>query len=256
MRPGGRISCIAFGNLRIDAAVSEEVLRVIAPLGLDAALQAIAEREHAGAEQLRQRELALAQARYEADRAYRQYNAAEPENRLVVGDLEKRWNERLAEMARLEEELRIARERQPPAITEAQRSEIVELAADLPRLWTHPSASAATRKRILRAMLEEIIVTVEPGQLLLKLHCKGGDHTALQVAKNRTGQSRWTTNVETEQLIRDLARLGPDRSIASILNRLGVHTAKGLSRTQARVGESGRILARQSSHCRSSRPSP
>jgi Recombinase zinc beta ribbon domain len=71
---GARTSCIAFGNLRIDAAVSEEILRVIAPLGLDAALQAIAEREHAGTEQMRQRDLALAQARYEADRAYRQYN--------------------------------------------------------------------------------------------------------------------------------------------------------------------------------------
>jgi excisionase family DNA binding protein len=184
---------------------------------------------------MRQRELALAQARYEADRAHRQYNAVEPENRLVVGDLEKRWNERLEEVARLEEELRIACEQQPPAITEAQRSEILDLAVDLPRLWNHPSASAATRKRILRAVLEEIIVMVEPGQLRLKLHWRGGDHTALQVTKNRTGQTRWTTSVETEQLICDLARLGPDRNIASILNRLGVHTAKGLSWTQERV---------------------
>jgi excisionase family DNA binding protein len=232
---GARNRCIAFGNLRIDAAVSEEVLRVIAPLGLDAALQAIAEREHAGTEQFRHRELALVQARYEADRAYRQYNAVEPENRLVVGDLAKRWNERLAEVARLQEELRIAREQQQPAITESQRSEILELAADLPRLWNHPSASAETRKRILRAVLEEIIVAVEPGRLLLKLHWKGADHTALQVAKNRVGQTRWTTDVETKELIRDLARLEPDRSIASILNRLRVHTAKGLSWTQDRV---------------------
>jgi excisionase family DNA binding protein len=232
---GGRNSCIAFGNLRIDAAVSQEVLRVIAPLGLDAALQAIAEREHAGTEQLRHRELALVQARYEADRAYRQFNAVEPENRLVVGDLEKRWNERLAEVARFQEELRIAREQQQSAITESQRTEILELAANLPRLWNHPSASAATRKRILRAELEEIIVAVEPGRLLLKLHWKGGDHTALQVAKNRVGQTRWTTDVKTEELIRDLARLEPDRSIASILNRLGVHTAKGLSWTLERV---------------------
>jgi len=84
-------------------------------------------------------------------------------------------------------------------------------------------------------VLEEIIVTVAPGQLLVKPHWKGDDHTALQVAKNRTRRTRWTTSVETERLIRDLARLRPDRSIASILNRLGVHTAKGLSWTQERV---------------------
>jgi hypothetical protein len=87
----------------------------------------------------------------------------------------------------------------------------------------------------LRAVLEEIIVTAEPGRLLLKLHWKGGDHTALQVAKNRNGQTRWTTSAGTEQLIRDLARVGPDRSIAAILNRLGVHTATGLTWTQGRV---------------------
>jgi excisionase family DNA binding protein len=111
----------------------------------------------------------------------------------------------------------------------------LELATDLPRVWNHPSASAATRKRILRAVLEEIIVTVESGRLLLKLHWKGGDHTALQVAKNRVGQTRWTTTTETEQLIRDLARVGPDRSIAAILNRLAVHTATGLTWTEERV---------------------
>jgi excisionase family DNA binding protein len=221
--------------LRIDAAVSAEVLRVIAPLGLDAAIQTIAIRERCGTEQLRQRELALQQARYKAARAHRQYDACDPENRLVVSDLERRWNERLSEVARLEEELRIARDQQPPAITEVQRARILELATDLPHLWNHPSASAATRKRILRALLEEIIVTVESGRLLLKLHWNGGDHTALQVAKNRVGRTRWTTSSETEQLIRDLARVGPDRSIASILNRLGVHTATGLTWTEGRV---------------------
>jgi excisionase family DNA binding protein len=232
---GQRTPCIAFGNLRIDAAVSAEVLRVIAPLGLEAALDAIAERDHAGLERLRQQELALQQARFEAARAHRQYNAVDPENRLVAADLERRWNARLAEVARLEGELCAAADQQPPALTEVGRSEILALAADLPRLWNHPAASAATRKRILRTILEEIMVTAELGRLRLKLHWKGGDHTVLEVLKNRTGQTRWTTSAATEQLIRDLARVGPDGSIASILNRLGVRTAKGLTWTQARV---------------------
>lgn len=232
---GRRTNCIAFGNMRIDAAVSSEVLRVIAPFGLDASLQAISDRERVGRERLQQIELALEQARYEAARAHRQYDAVDPANRLVAGDLERRWNERLAELARLEQELNIARESQPPAITEAERSEILALGTDLQRLWAHPAATAVTRKRILRAVLEEIVVTVEPGRLHLKLHWKGGDHTALAVVKNRAGQHRWTTSSATEQLIRDLARLLPDGSIASVLNRLGVRTAKGHTWTQQRV---------------------
>jgi DNA invertase Pin-like site-specific DNA recombinase len=233
---GRRIKCIAFGNMRIDAAVSAEVLRVIAPLGLEAALEAIADHERAGTEVLRQKELAMQQARYEADRAHRQYDAVDPTNRLVAGDLERRWNDRLADVARLEDELRVLQESRPSAITDADRAEISALGAELPRLWNHPAASAATRKRILRTVLEEIVVTTEPGRLLLKLHWKGGDHTALAVVKTSTGQHRWKTSAATERLICDLARVVPDPSIACILNRLGVRTSKGNTWTQQRVG--------------------
>jgi hypothetical protein len=104
--------------MRIDAAVSAEVLSLVAPLGLEAALQAITDRERDGTQRLRQIELALEQARYEAARSQRQYNTVDPENRLVAGDLERRWNERLTEVARLEEELRLVREKLPAALTE------------------------------------------------------------------------------------------------------------------------------------------
>src|ERR1700739_1732007 len=104
---GRRTKCSSFGNMRIDAAVSAEVLSLIAPLGREAALQAITDREREGAQRLGQIELALEHARYEAARSHRQYDAVDPENRLVAGDLERRWNERLAEVARLEEELRL-----------------------------------------------------------------------------------------------------------------------------------------------------
>ncbi len=232
---GRRTKCIAFGNMRIDAAVSAEVLSLIAPLGLEAALQAIADRERDGTQRLRQIELTLEQARYEAARSHRQYDAVDPENRLVAGDLERRWNERLAEVARLEEEIRVVREDLPAAIVETERAEILALGTDVARLWNQPAASIAIRKRILRTVLEEIIVTVAPGQLLLKMHWKGGDHTTLEVVKNRVGQHRWKTDTATEQLICDLARLLPDGNIASVLNRLRIRTAKGHTWTQQRV---------------------
>lgn len=231
----GRKKCISFGNFRIDAAVSAEVLALIAPLGLDAALQAIADRDRAGTERLQQIELALEQARFEAARAHRQYDAVDPENRLVVGDLERRWNERLKEVARLEDELRAANGGQPPAITATERAELLALATDLPRLWNDPRGSLATRKRVVRAVLEEIVVCGEPGKLRLKLHWKGGDHTTLDVVKSRRGEHRWKTAATTEELLRDLARVLPDGKIASVLNRLGIRTAKDNTWTQERV---------------------
>ena len=227
--------CIAFSNMRVDAAVAGEVLRAISPLGIEAALQLIADRQRADEERLRQSELALEQARYEVTYARRQYDAVDPDNRLVAGELERRWNERLAAVARLEEQLQSLRNEPPPALRDDERATLLALADDLPRLWNHPAASSETRKRILRAVLHEIIVTVGADRLCLVLHWQGDDHTRLEVAKNRTGQNRWKTDVETVQLIRELARMLPDHSIAPVLNRLGIRSAKGQGWTQLRV---------------------
>jgi excisionase family DNA binding protein len=228
-------TCLAFSNMRIDAAVSAEVLRAISPLGLDAALHLIADRERAGTERLRQSELALQQARYEETHARRQYDAIDPDNRLVASELERRWNDRLAAVARLEEQIRHLRDEQPRALDDNERATLLALADDLPRVWNHPAASAEIRKRILRAVLEEIVVTIEGNRLCLVLHWQGGDHTRLEVLKNRSGQNRFKTDMETVQLVRELARLLPDHSIAPVLNRLGIRSARGHGWTQLSV---------------------
>jgi excisionase family DNA binding protein len=221
--------------MRIDTAVSAEVLRLLSPLALDAALEAIDDRQQKSTALLGQTELMLQHAQYEADRARRQYDAIDPENRLVAGELERRWNERLENVARFEKQLQARRAEIAPTLDPTERTELLALATDLPRLWNHPAASMSTRKRLLRTLLEEIVVCVEPGRLLLKLHWKGGDHTALEVPKNRWGQHRWKTSDVTVELIRDLARLLPDERIASLLNRLGVRSAKGNTWTLLRV---------------------
>ena len=87
----------------------------------------------------------------------------------------------------------------------------------------------------MRTVLKEIIVTAETGRLHLVLHWQGGDHTRLEVLKNRSGQNRYKTDVATEQLVRELARLLPDHSIAPVLNRLGIRSARGQTWTQLRV---------------------
>ncbi|HTV66018.1 MAG TPA: recombinase family protein [Bryocella sp.] len=228
--------CITFGNMRVDAAVSAEVLRAISPLATEAALAAIAEHERVGFERIAHLELALEQARFEAARAGRQYNTVEPENRIVASELERRWNERLGEVARLEGEIQSAYEMQPKAsVSETERAVLMALAEDLPRAWNHPAATAETRKRILRAVLEEVVVQSEAGRLRLKLHWKGGEHTSLEVAKSRAGEHRWKTSPATEHLIEELARHLPDASIAAVLNRLGMRSAKGHTWTQLRV---------------------
>ena len=227
--------CISFGALRVDEAVSREVLSVLGPLGMPAALRAI--ERHAGDvhAKRRQLELALEQARFEAARAQRQFDAVDPGNRLVAAELERRWNERLAEVSRREAELGALQAETGARLTPQQQEDLLALGAELPRAWSHPSAGNEVRKRILRCVIREIVARVAEARIDLVIHWQGGDHTELTVAKNRVGQHRWTTNVEIQTLITQLARQLNDGSIASLLNRLGHRTAKGHTWTQMRV---------------------
>lgn len=112
------------------------------------------------------------------------------------------------------------------------------LGADLELAWSHPAATAATRKRILRAALNEIVVRKEGPVINLVLHWKGGDHTALQIKLrlNAAGRHHWPPPPEdTIALVRELARLMPDRQIARLLNRSGKSTGYGNGWTEQRV---------------------
>ena len=227
--------CISFGSLRVDQAVGGEIIRLLKPLGIEAALAAIETRKSEAAEKRRQSELALKQARYEAALARRQYDAVDPDNRLVVSELERRWNEKLTAMRQLEEELETIERERPLVLDDHERHRLLQLGTDLQAAWSHPAATMATRKRIVRAVLHEIVVRIESGFVEMVLHWRGGDHTALKVKKNTTGKHRWTVAEDTETLVRELARLMPDRAIASVLNRAGKRTGRNNGWTQSRV---------------------
>jgi DNA invertase Pin-like site-specific DNA recombinase len=231
----GTERCISFGGLRADDAVGREVLRVLKPLGIGAALKALEAQTSATSAARRQLELELQQARFSAAHARRQYDAVDPANRLVAGELERRWNEALQATHRIEGEIAALQASEPEPLGEKERQRLMQLGADLELAWSHPAATAATRKRILRTALSEIVVRVEGDHIEMVLHWQGGDHTALKLRRNGVGKHRWTIPEDTLSLIRELARLMPDQQIAQLLNRAGRPTGRGNGWTVARV---------------------
>lgn len=228
------IGCIGFGSIRIDRAVSAEVLRVVSPAGVTAALAAIDQHRDHNADK-RQVELALQQASYQAGLARRQYDTVDPDNRLVASELERRWNERLLVAQNLEDQLTALDAHAPRELNTAERARLLALGQDLPAAWNHPAASDEIKKRILRAVIEEIVVRAEGDKLKCLIHWKGGEHTAIEVARMRSGHTRWLTDEDTTRIITELARLLPDKTIAAHLNRMGRRTAKGHTWTGYRV---------------------
>jgi excisionase family DNA binding protein len=227
--------CVGFGGLGADRMVSEQVLECLKPLGIHAAMQAIENLRSDNDERVQQKELALQQARYEVAHARRQYDSVDPTNRLVAAELERRWNEALKLQAQLEEELIALTREKPNQLSDATKAELLALADDLPRLWDHPKSPPEFKKRILRAVLKQIIATACGDTVRLVLHWEGGDHTELTLQKARSGMHRYVTATDTVELIRRLARIEPDSMIASILNRIGRRTAHGQSWNARRV---------------------
>ncbi|GAC1339370.1 MAG: recombinase family protein [Bradyrhizobium sp.] len=227
--------CISFGGMRIDRAIGAEVIERLQPLGIQAALDALDERRADDAEKRRQIELALEQARFEAARAHRQYDAVDPDNRLVAAGLEQRWNARLLQVQALERERDGLAAAPSTAPSDAERARLLALGADVEQAWSSPAASPATRKRIIRTLIDEIIVRVEDSALDIVIRWQGGDHTPLRVAKNHVGQHRWSTDAEVVDLVTALARLLPDQGIAAVLNRAGKTTGRGNGWTRSRV---------------------
>ena len=170
----GEPRCIAFGGLRVDNAIEAPLLEVVEPGAIPPAAEAEAEAagRHDQARQAMLRDLEA--ARYEADWAFRQYDAADPENRLVAAELEARWNRALARFGEAEAEL-AAHDGAAPARTEPRLPSFATLAHDLAAIWKAPTTDARLKKRIVRTVIREVIadVDIEAGAIVLLIHWDG-----------------------------------------------------------------------------------
>ncbi len=227
--------CVMFGGLRADRLVSEQLLGCLAPLGTEATIEAMESLQGGSDERIRQKVLALEQARYGVTRARRQYDAVDPANRLVAGELERRWNLALAEEARVETELAALQQRRERPLTDEQNRKLLDFGRDLPSLWEDPRTSLEHKKRLLRIALKEIVVTCEGETIRFVLHWQGGDHTQTEFSKIRTGRHRFVTDDEVVETVRALARIEPDARIAALLNRNRKPTAHGKTWTARHV---------------------
>ena len=224
----GSAACLSLGALRLDQAVCAQVIEAIHPVGVRAALEAAEQFSRQGLEKVEALQLALEKARYEANRAQRQYDAVDPENRLVACELEKRWNETMVAVSELEKQIGHA-SAERPSLNADEKRHLLDLGRDVKSLWEHPLASVELKKRILRTVLVEIVVseTDEPSQLLLHMHWQGGVHTELRVARNTTGHHRRVAQPEVADLVSELSKVCEDEAIAATLNRLGYRTGTG-----------------------------
>src|SRR6516162_2647551 len=217
--------CQHIAGPALDAYVPGQVLQAVAPAAVEVSMAAAAQaqNEQAMLDKLwRQR---LERARYAADRARRQYQLAEPENRLVTRQLEAGWEAALAEAARLEADYQRFTGEHPKTLSAAQRAAIQALAADLPQVWNAPSTSQADRKELLRILIEDITVTTAGNSELVDVTITwaGGHQTAGQAVRPVGRLDQLSYYPALLARVTGLAAAGrSSRQIADVLRASGV----------------------------------
>ena len=235
---GRGVYCLNVGGIQIDQAVTEAFLRALTPAAVEATEQAIRQLEADHDAALGQWRLAVERARYEAERAERQYRAVEPENRLVARGLETEWEKRLRDLAAAEAELERRQQQRPRTLSPEEKSRLRALGSDLRKVWTAPTTTDRDRKELLRTLLEEVIVEVYRSEhrAHLTLRWRGGELAEIDLPLPRSQPRGRRTSEDTLSLLPRLAALYPDEVIAGILNRQGRKTASGERFTANQVG--------------------
>jgi hypothetical protein len=221
--------CQALAGRALDEHVTELVLQAVKPSALETSLQLAEDLELERADQHRQWKLRLERARYDAERARRQYSAVEPENRLVARTLERHWEEALATERDLQAEYDRFQDREPTRPTPAEQAAIRRLAEDIPALWRAPTTTDTDRQELVRLLLERVVVTVTgvTERVTVECHWAGGARTRTELRRPVARLTQLSDYDALAERVADLHRAGHTRrAIADKLNEEGWRPAK------------------------------
>jgi len=231
--------CMTFGGPRVDAAIARELLRVVEPMAVEAALEAARMHREQQEEQQRLLELELRQARYEANLAERRYAACDPDNRLIAAQLEKNWEAALRRV----QDLQARHLNQLRETVDVDPDAFADLANNLSAAWNASGVTMRARQQLLRALIVNIVVDVDDQarEVVLVIHWRGGRHSELRVRKPRAGEHGCATTQDALAVMRSMAGRWSDEHIAASLNRMGIPTGQGKTWTAKRVSSVRRV---------------
>jgi DNA invertase Pin-like site-specific DNA recombinase len=169
-------ACQSLAGGPLDELVARQVLRALEPAALEVGLRAVGDAQAERDRLDRQWRLRVERSRYEAERAARQYQACEPENRMVGRELERRWEQALLEQRRAEEEYERFGRGRPAELTADEIDMLGSLSEDIPALWQAPTTTVLDRQEVVRHLVERVSAAVqgESEWVDVTIHWAGG----------------------------------------------------------------------------------
>jgi len=222
-------TCQSLVGEALDKLIEMQVLQAIQPSALEVSLKAAEDVEREKQLILSNWKQQIERSNYEVERAYRQYNAAEPENRLVARTLEKKWEDALLNHEKLEQAYQDHLSKQHTHLTEAERGSIKKLATDIPALWAASTTTQEQRQHIIRLLIKRVIVSVVDNteNVHVEIQWLGEHKTHAQIIRPVAKIEQLSYYRELLDRIAILHQEGQSsEAIAHILNQEGWKTAK------------------------------
>jgi DNA invertase Pin-like site-specific DNA recombinase len=234
----GGTTCQTMTSRGVDEAITELFLDAVRPAKVEIALQALSELEARRDESARQWKIDLQQAEYEVLLARRRYEAADPDNRLVAGELEARWEQALRHQQELQRNHQLFVNQQDTPLSKRDQHLVEKLSGDLTKVWRADTTSMEDRKALLRFLIRRVHLdgVTESGKIRIDVEWHTGAHSSLVIDRPQVGVWAPKTPADVERRIQELLPDHDQSSIADILNKEGFQSAKGLPFNKYTVG--------------------
>ena len=228
-------TCQTMRGDRIDQAVVACFLQAIEPAHLEVALAALDQVEARAKQVENQWHRQIERAQYEADLARRRYKAVDPDNRLVARSLEKEWNEKLAEVDKLEREHQLVPKPAALLLTTAQREQIRRLAHDLPAIWHASTTTFVERKQLMRWLIKDVTLSKRGNVIDVAIRWQTEALTALSIPRYKMSWEERQTSPHVVERVREWSPTQTATQIATLLNEEGLRPGLGGSFTASKV---------------------
>ena len=230
-------NCLDVRTGLLDDAICDEVFKALKPAELELALAALNELEQRDQAIMRQWQMRIERAEYECALAERRYEEVDPSNRLVAASLERRWNEALLQLDAVKADAATFQNQKARVVTPEQKTKILALARDLPRVWRAATTQAKDRKRMLRLVIRDITVEklVDARQVVLHVRWQGGACSDTTVELSRRIADRLRYPPQIVDRVRELSHQLSDPQIVEALNEQGLRSSRGLQFSVAMI---------------------
>ncbi len=219
--------CFSFQSDVLEKPIISRVFEVINPEQINIALQAYDEL-HARYKRIdRQWEMKLEQAQYNTQLAQRRYEEVDPANRLVAATLECKWNEAMTTELQIQDQINKLKKENTLKVASDNKSQVLSLCSDLPKIWNSPTTSSKNKKRIIRQLIKDITVDKQDKKILLHIRWQGGSTETIETSAPLLCYERWKASPEIVDKVRELSKKVYDDQIADYFNRHGIKTGKG-----------------------------